>query len=261
MIDAVIQLPTPARKRTEALSLMQQAWGEQDVKTRLQLAQRALDLNPTCIGALALLAIYDQLAPSVDPIRALEQAVALEAGQLQAAGLDVKFAGNYWSSARTRVYLRALAVLVRLYLRARDWSAAKETCQEMLELDRRDAQGQRYTLGKLLVRDGEYAAFHALDEQFKRENSVMFLFNRALVAYIEQGRCAESDALAKRALIFNPLVVRYFEALPEADAVSRNVLSPEAMATTYVKESQDVWARTPGAIRWLSGVLAAMRSA
>lgn len=261
MMNQVIELPTPARKRAESQSLMQQAWAEQDTEKSLQLAQQALDHDPNCIDALSVLISHGRLSASIDPIQALEAALVLEAEELQQMALDVEFSGNYWSNSRTRVYVRAMAVLVRLYLHAQKWSAAKQTCREIMELDRRDTQGQRYILAKLLIRDAEYADFHNLDAQFKNENSVMFLFNRALVAYIEQGRCDDSDALAKRALVFNPKVVRYFEKTPETVLPTPNGLSPEVMAWLYVKENRALWTRTPGAIRWLSGVFVQMRSA
>lgn len=259
-MNQVVELRTPARRRQEARLLMRKAWGEVSLTERVGLAQQALACDPSCIDALAILIAQAQLPAHLDPIESLTHAVAEEERALRNSGLADEYAGSFWTHQRTRVFLRALSVLVRLYLKAERWPLARQTCEQIISLDRRDTKGHRYTLATLLIREGDYSAFHALDKHFKQENSVIFLFNRALVGYVESGRGSASYALAKRALVFNPLVVRYLEHGTDAAMPQQAAMSPELLAWLYAKENRVLWERTPGAMRWLSNVLAEMRN-
>lgn len=258
-MSQVVKMPTPLCRRADAQTLMQKAWAEQNKQERLRLAREALACDERCIDALTLLVSMGQLSSHREPISAMLSAIEQEEAELKACGLYDAHKGAFSSHDRTRIFVRALGVLARLHLKAQQWSAAQSVISKIIVLDQHDAQGLSYTLANLLVRAGEYEAFHELDAKFKHENSVMFLFNRALVAYIEEGRTERVSALAKRALVFNPSVPRYLELGPEAPMPEQQGMTPDTLAWLYTRENGALWSRVPGALRWLQSVVDQMR--
>ncbi|MEJ2680119.1 MAG: hypothetical protein P8176_06935 [Gammaproteobacteria bacterium] len=232
--------------------LMEKAWASSDLAQRVCLAKQALSIDQSCLDAVTVLAMHASSHDCNDPVASLERAIERERKILDEKGVFETQLGRFWQQPCTRSYLRALGAVARLYRRESRYQHAIETYRWLLALDERDAQGHRYALGTLLIRQGEYAAFHSLDQQYNHEHSVMLLFNRVLVAYIETGRCGASVSLAKRALVFNPKVPQYLQADPARPMPQQEGLGYEVLAWLYAKENRELWWRTPGAIRWLA---------
>jgi tetratricopeptide (TPR) repeat protein len=250
------------RSRREAIEkaqdLIYDAWERATARSRIALARKALAITPLCADAYSILA---EEARSVEETRDL-YARGVEAGELALGRKGFKeYAGHFWGFLETRPYMRARAGLASALLKLGDDEAAISHYCDMLELNPGDNQGIRYVLLGCLLRRGDEAALKELLAAYEDEGSAHWLYTRALLAFRE-GRVSENEVvrLVKSARSANEHVPGIL-AGTASPVVSDNdyiTVGGADEATEYVAECGPAWHGTPGAVEWLTKIIAAM---
>lgn len=239
----------PATSADKAQDLCYQAFDAQG-RRQLQLAREALAIFPDSADAHVLLA--ERCADPLEALRRYERAV--EAGE-RALGPEFfrEERGHFWSMVGTRPYMRALDGLAGTFERLGRADGAIAHYQRMLELNPSDNQGARYRLLPLLFvadRDGDAAA---LVRDCDDEDSIIWAYAGALLAFRASGDTPGSREALRRAVGRNRLVAEYL--LDERDApaaLRRKHTSPrdkEAMSCADLL--WPAWDATDGAGAWL----------
>jgi tetratricopeptide (TPR) repeat protein len=250
------------RSRREAIDkaqdVMYDAWERTTSRSRIALARKALRITPLCADAYNLLA---------EEARSLEEARdhyvrGVEAGELTLGpeGFE-EYAGHFWGFLETRPYMRARAGLAGALLKLGDDETAISHYREMLKLNPGDNQGIRYVLLGYLLRRGEEAALKELLAAYEEEGSAHWLYTRALLAFRE-GRESEDevvrlvkDAWSENKHVPGILAGTASSVIPEGDYIT--VGGPDE-ATEYVAECGPAWRATPGAVEWLTKIIATL---
>lgn len=234
----------------QAQACMYQAFEEPDVRRRVQLAGKALDICPDCADAYVLLAenTHDHKAA----LELYEKGVQAGERAIGASGFKQN-AGHFWGVLETRPYMRA-----RFGLANELWTAGRRQesirhMQEMLQLNPNDNQGVRYTLAGFLLgekRDDDLAQLLRL---FPEEGSATWAYTKALLAFRRQGDSAQTRQLLQAAVKANKHVPEYIldrERLPEGQP---SYYSPgdKSEAVMYLGISLRNWRETPGAVTWM----------
>jgi tetratricopeptide (TPR) repeat protein len=189
-------------------------------------------------------------------------AKGVEAGEL-ALGTEgfADYAGHFWGFLETRPYMRARAGLAGVLLKLGEEDAAIGHLRAMLELNPGDNQGIRYLLLGCLLRRDDAAAVKQLLAAYNDEYSAHWLYTRALVAFRDGD--AEEPRVAK-------LVRDAWSANPHVPAILAGTRRPVTSnngyvtmggadeATDYVVECGGAWHQTPGAVVWLSKLVAGL---
>ena len=253
---------TTGRRRREALEKAQDvvydAWERATARSRIALARKALGITPLCADAYSILA---EEARSVEEARDL-YARGVEAGELALGRKGFQeYAGHFWGFLETRPYMRARAGLAGALLKLGDDEAALGHYREMLELNPGDNQGIRYVLAACLLRRGDQAELKDLLAAYEDEGSAHWLYTRALLAFRE-GRVSEDEVvqLVKDAWSANehvPAILAGNASPVISDGDYITVGGPDE-ATEYVAECGPAWRSTPGAVEWLSKILATL---
>jgi tetratricopeptide (TPR) repeat protein len=220
---------------------------------RLELAEQALKISADCADAYVLLA--EEKANSLVEALQLYEA-GMKAGE-RALGKEVfeKEAGHFWGMLETRPYMRArLGVAQCLWVLGR-WEEAVAHFRELLRLNPNDNQGVRYLLASALLDLGKIDDLEELLGQYD-EPTALWLFTKALLAFVRQGDTPASRKLLREALDANPHVASYIlgekklpRMLPE-----RVGFGDTSEAVTYVAEFGNGWHRTEGAVDWMASV-------
>ncbi len=250
------------RSRREAIEkaqdLIYDAWERATARSRIALARKALAITPLCADAYNILA---EEAQSVEEARDL-YARGVEAGELALGRKGFKeYAGHFWGFLETRPYMRARAGLAGALLKLGDDDAGISHYRDMLKLNPGDNQGIRYVLMGCLLRRGDEAALKELLAAYEDEGSAHWLYTRALLAFRE-GHVSEDEVvrLVKDAWSANehvPAILAGTASPVVSDSGYITVGGPDE-ATDYVAECGPAWHGTPGAVEWLTKIVAAL---
>lgn len=252
------------RSRNDAIgraqNVMYQAWEATDSRQRMALAHKALSISPLCADAYNLLA---EEAETAEEARAL-YARGLEAGELALGrqGFE-EYEGHFWGFLETRPYMRARAGLAVSLLKLGEEDTAVEHFRAMLRLNPNDNQGIRYLLLACLLRRGDAEAVKALLSSYGDEWSGYWLYTRALIAY-RNGEAADPATvkLVREAWSANkhvPGILAGTMQLVTSTSSYVTVGGPDE-ATDYVRECGPASKTTPGAIAWLTSVVATLHA-
>jgi tetratricopeptide (TPR) repeat protein len=243
---------------TRAQDVMYEAWERTTSRSRIALARKALSISPLCADAYVLLA--EEAARSAEEARDF-YARGVEAGEL-ALGPEgfAEYDGHFWGFLETRPYMRARVGLALTLLKLGDEEGAMGHFRAMLRLNPNDNQGIRYLLAGCLLRRGEDAALKELLASYEGEGTAFWLYTGALLAFSE-GREDDKRALelareARRANEHVPGILAGTTP-PALSAGGYVTMGGADEATDYVTECGAAWHRTPGAVAWLTKVLAA----
>jgi tetratricopeptide (TPR) repeat protein len=242
---------SPAGK---AQALLDRAYREMNPHLRANLATQALAIDPDCADAYVLLAeavvsrraALDLYAKGV---AAGERALGPEPFQRQV--------GHFWGVLETRPYMRA-----RLGLANSLWSAGRRDeaiahLQDMLRLNPNDNQGVRYTLAGFLFREDRDDELARLLAKFGQDTLAMWAYNRALLAFRQEGDTENARILLQAAIRSNRHVPEYLLQRKTLPAQSPDHYSPgdDTEARVYAEGNMAAWRDTPGAIAWLRAYL------
>lgn len=245
--------------RGEAQHLMYEAW-DSNGPTRIELARRALEIDPDCADAYVLLA--EETARSVEEARDLHaKGVAAGERSLGPKAFE-EDAGHFWGILETRPYMRARAGLAASLWAMGDREAAVGHYREMLRLNPNDNQGIRDVLATRLLDLGHDDDLERLLEQYEDDASALWAYTWALHAFRRGGDSEAARTRLRDAIRTNRHVPAYLlgrKRLPRTlpDFIG---MGDEDEAVAYATENLRNWQRTPGALVWLASEPAARAS-
>jgi tetratricopeptide (TPR) repeat protein len=184
----------------------------------------------------------------------------VEAGKqaLGPAGFK-KYGGHFWGFLETRPYMRARAGLAATLNALGEVDAAIGHYRDMLQLNPNDNQGIRYVLAGCLMKRGDTKALKELFKTYDGDDSALWLYSRALVAFRENGGSdVNANAFARKALRANRHVPAGLIGSKKVKPSTSGYLTVggEDEAAHYVEEWGFDWLTTPGAIDWLTKITA-----
>jgi tetratricopeptide (TPR) repeat protein len=241
----------------EAQSMMYEAWGAPTRRTRIACAHKALAISPQCADAYVLLA-QEEAITLEDKLTLWRTGV--EAGEKALGSKGFKeYAGHFWGFLETRPYMRARAGLATALNASGDTAGAIGHYEGMLELNPNDNQGIRYLLAECLMKQRDIQGLKDLFDLFDEDASAAWLYSRALIAFLEGGASdPRADAFAKNALRANAHVPAVLND-PKNAKPSKNgylTMGGEDEAADYVESWGFEWVTTPGAVAWLTQLVA-----
>lgn len=246
---------TPLEK---AQDIMYDAWDAKG-KERIDLAYKALAVSKDCADAYILLS-HEASTNLAEAIRFLEEGVS--AGE-RALGQKMfeEEAGNFWGILETRPYMRARFDLAHLLCLDGKQSEGIAHMQELLRLNPGDNQGVRYELAGCLLEDGDREALQKLLDEYSEDYSAVWLYTRALMKFLIEGRTPETDACLVAAFEQNRFVPLYLlgkKKLPERlpDYMG---FGDDNEAVAYMADNARVWLNTQGALMWMRRIHATYR--
>jgi tetratricopeptide (TPR) repeat protein len=237
----------------QSQDLMYMAFESTDAEKRVKLAQRALELSPDCADAYVVLA--ESAQSSREALEHYQKAVA--AGE-RALGPRVfrDDVGQFWGLLETRPYMRGRRGLAgALWAMGRQEEAIGHL-KEMLRLNPNDNQGVRYVLAAWLLVLERNEELGELLEDYPEETA-HFSYNRALLAFRQQGDTRESRRLLKAAFKENKFVPGSLlgeEELPH-EMPEYHGFGDRHEAIAYVAATLTAWKSTPGAVTWVEQVV------
>lgn len=219
-------------------------------RRQIALARQALKLWPDCADAYVVLADRET---DLDRARELYE-LAVAAGE-RALGPETfrDGAGHFWGLVETRPYMRACEGLAEALWEMGARDEAVEQFRELLRLNPNDAQGARYRLANALLVLRRNDELKRLLDDYPDEDSVDWIYNRALLVFAREGDSPGARSRLTLALRRNRFVPKYLllgEPLPQVPAMYLG-LDEEAEAMSYASLAVEAWEGTPGALGWL----------
>jgi tetratricopeptide (TPR) repeat protein len=235
----------------DAQGLVYQAWDCESRKNRVELARRALEINPDCADAYVVLA--------QDAASSMEEAVgffhsAVEAGiRILGAASPEERVCDFRDFLETAPYKRALLGLAECLWEGGRLEEAVECCRKMLEFDPLDHQGIRYLMATCLA-DLEWDdPLQELLDRYPEDRSAPWIFCDALLAFRKEGDTERSRSILAEAKTANPHVPGFMLGRTPMPAQSPLIVGygDETEAIVFTADFISGWKRTPGALEWL----------
>jgi tetratricopeptide (TPR) repeat protein len=244
----------PGNAREAAQDVMYRAFQCADAAERLELAQRALTIDPDCVDARLLLAQEQDLAPS-EQLPVLEEAVAAGERQLGSAYFE-KEKGRFWGLVETRPYMRARMELAGLLWQLKRPDDAFAHWQAMLELNPGDNQGVRYVLAWAYAEAGRWEALeHLLAEPaLADDDTAPCTYPRALLRFTKEGDSPAAREALRQAIASNRYVPDFLlgRAFYPDELPDRSIIGGEDEGALVANDLMLAWRRFPGALDWLA---------
>jgi len=238
----------PAR---DANQLIQQAWAADNPVEKVQLAHKVLKQDPDNINALMLLAQWEA-TNSTERCNLLERAVN---GCERVLGKDFfeKNAGRFWLIRETRTFMEALTNLASTYTHLKKFDKAIACYERAITLNPADNQFNRYPLSNCYIQNKQLQKAQQLAQQFLHDNGAFFLFDQALIGFIESGDCKETKALKQLALAQNKFVPKVLSGKIKIPKRMPERLSSgdKDEAVLYAAQNTQMWRSAAGSIPWL----------
>jgi tetratricopeptide (TPR) repeat protein len=229
---------------------MYDAWEAPSSRRRIELARKALEISPDCTDAYVLLA--------QEAARSLPEALDLyrqgvEAGE-RALGKKAfkEDVGHFWGILETRPYMRARAGLAQCLWELGHQEEAIQHYRALLELNPNDNQGIRDLLMPRLIEMGKDEEAEVLFTEYE-DTMAVWMYSRALLDFRKHGDSPIFRKSLIEAVKKNKYISAYLLGLKKLPRSLPEYYSPgdENEAVFYVKENQDAWKTTAGALDWL----------
>lgn len=235
----------------DAGQLIQQAWASPDPIEKVQIAHQVLEQDPDNINALMLLAQWE--AESSEERRDLLLRAIRGCEQVLGEDFFEKNTGRFWKIRETRTFMEALTNLASTYAHLGDYDNAIACYERGIQLNPADNQFNRYPLSNCYIHTRQLDSAKQLAQQFQHDQGAFFLYDLALVSFIESGNSAESKALKQQALAHNKFVpkvltgkIKMPKRMPE-----RLGSGDKDEAVLYAAQNTELWRSVPGSIAWL----------
>lgn len=240
--------PTP--EQVEAEEFYGQALQAQTASERLDLATRAIELDPDHIDARTLVV---EVCPDAEIALGLAGETVELAANLLGETVFENEVGHFWNLLDTRPYMRARLALVQRLVAATQLEAAVEHMRDMLRLNPGDNQGVRWVLLHTLLRLDDWDAANALLDEYPDEGFVTFQFTRALTTFRNEGDSPRVRDLLEEAIEGNSHVIPLLAGTKQTslDTIGLVVAGGESEAQVYSQQFLPFWVSTPGAVNWL----------
>ena len=249
--SAGIPLMNNSQQGENSSQLIQQAWASDNPLEKVQLAHQALEQEPDNINALMLLAQWEA-ASSAERRDLLIRAVE-GCERVLGEAFFAQNTGRFWLIRETRTFMEALTNLASTYAHLKDFANAIACYERGIELNPADNQFNRYPLGNCYIQSKQLDKARQLALQFQQDKGAFFLFDQALIAFIESGDDSTSRSFKKRALAHNKLVpkllcgkIKMPKRMPE-----RLSSGDKDEAVLYAAQNTELWRSVAGSIPWL----------
>jgi tetratricopeptide (TPR) repeat protein len=250
VLGEVVPDTDPDSPLGRAQQILEEAYEDPSPLKRVELARQALAVCPDCADAYVLLGEY--AAHRHEAVEMYEKAVAAAE---RALGPETfrEGVGHFWGLLETRPYMRARQALAFTLWTSGRQEEAVAHARDMLRLNPGDNQGLRYRLAGWLLnldRDDELAQ---LLEQYPEEESAVWAYTRALLAFRRHGDTPDTRQLLKEAKKVNKHVPDYILGKKRMPDEQPPYYSPgdSSEAVEYLAGSLAAWKNTAGAVDWL----------
>ena len=238
----------PDRQAEALMAAAHEARGRREV----QLARRAVQLDPDSVPALMFLA---QLAGDPDRALPLYQRATEAAQRKLGPEMFQNAAGHFWLIDETRPYMRARHMWAMSLLNSGEYEQAIPHFRDLLRLNPNDNQGLRYTLAEALLAAGKWDELDELlnKSHFADDATPQWLFTRALLEYRYSGDSPQARQKLLAAHESNPHVIPLLIGRKRMPFSPPSAFTPgsEEEAIDVVTDIRDGWAEAAGAIEWL----------
>lgn len=217
----------------------------------IDLARRALALDPDCIDAQTclVLAETDKIDEAIDQLRGI---LAAAEARLREAFIAAQ-AGHFLSSLRIRPHARTCLELVRLLLEEQRQQEAIDVCRNAVQLNPQDTDDLREVLLGLLLATGDVAGAQELIGAHPHDTGAVFLYGRVLARLLAGDQAGAQEAL-QRAYAANYHAYRYLvgqaHAVPHMQGGYPTPGSPQE-ALHCLRILDDALGTIPGVFDWL----------
>lgn len=237
-------------EQAEADQLYAQALESTSPSRQLDLATRAMELDPEHIDARVLVI---ERTPEPELALGLADETVEFAATLLGPETFEQYVGDFWGLHETRPYMRARLVLVNRLIDAARMSEAIDHMRDMLRLNPGDNQGVRWILLEILLRVGDWDATDELFAAYPDEGSVGFQFTHVLTEFRREGDTPRVRQLLQDAIECNEHVVSLLTGAEPTRYESFGMLTwgGKDEAHVYSQQFLAIWKSTPGAISWL----------
>lgn len=235
----------------DASQLIQQAWATDDPIEKVQLAHQALEQDADNINALMLLAQWE--AANSGERRDLLILAVQGCERVLGDEFFAKNKGRFWLIRETRTFMEALTNLASSYALLNDFENAISCYERAISLNPADNQFNRYPLSNCYIQNKQFDKAQQLAHQFQHDNGAFFLFDQALISFIETGDDKNSKLLKKQALTHNKYVPKLLSGKIKMPKRMPERLSSgdKDEAVLYAAQNTELWRSVAGSIPWL----------
>ena len=216
---------------------------------QLELAVKAVVLDPRCTDALVILAdIFEGIDDYVEAMYLIVMRAADDLGQ----EVFIKERGHFWERIETRPYMRARLQLALALEEAGMTNQAIAELEGMLDLNTNDSLGARFPLLSLYFEVAKIELAFSLLARFADETNPQWAWLRVLLAILrDDSTAAEADLqnARRRNKHVEPFLTGKKRLPDELPETLRAVEIREAMACAL--EIHKAWETYPNALNWL----------
>lgn len=218
-----------------------------------ELIMEALDLDPDCIAAYALLG-WEEGHPAI-ALAFYERGVSIGAEKFLSEEFLAQHKGHFWGFTETRPFMRCLKGIADSHFFLGRVPEAVGIWEQLLELNPSDNQGVRYDLMLVLAGMRIHDEFEKLEKQFNDDVASATYFNRVLYHFTKNGAGPKAQQALDEAVKANPHVVPLLlQRDPKLRIAPAFMLGSEEEAHSYMDKAHHIWWGVPGALDWLKKV-------
>jgi tetratricopeptide (TPR) repeat protein len=241
-----------------AQELAFEAYEAEDEEQALELADKALALDPECVDALTIRAFIAS-EDAGELIAALEHAATCGENRL-GEEFFAEFMGDFWPMVEARPYMRTIKQLAEVLWNVGRRFDAVAHYENLLDLDPSDHMGNSTLLLGYYLNMGEVQRAWDLLEEYDDETGAVYSWSWVLLFLMTGDEEAAADAL-DHAIDRNPYVAPWLLGMAEAsfDDLPAYVASgSEDEARLCTQIIGEAWERSGEAQWWLYNVLVDM---
>jgi len=233
-----------------AQDLAFEAWDAEDIEDAKRLADDALDLDPDCTDALALLASLE--VRETDRLTGLQGVIDDAAKALGGDEAIAQRGDDVWADAAARPYLRARHILMRELLATGRTDRGIEEAEALLALDAEDHQSVSSHLAGALLEQDELKRARQLLERFELARSPDLLWARVLERFLAGDRREASGLRMIGCRMYPGVEELILGTNRSADQDDLEAAYREFVAHETYEPLARAWARHREARRWLA---------
>ena len=248
-----IQALTDFEPSDEAQELAYNAMDAENLDDALELAEKALKLDPDCVDALIMK--VKLTARSLPEVIDRVKKIITRAEQKLGTEYFEENKGHFWGMVETRPYMRSREFLTTTFKVAGRLDEAISQAEEMLELNPNDNQGIRDMLLGMYLETENMKGARNLIKKYPNEIMATFLWGQVLERYLS-GEVEEAAKFYKKASSKNPYVFDYFTGRKQYNhpVGEYYTLGDESEAIQCFKKIGPAWKKHPEAIKWLKSL-------
>ncbi len=218
-------------------------------RRQILLARQALEVDPDCVSAHALLG--DQSSTAEQARAHYER--ALQAGRRVMGPEDLQAGGGPFNRhPESGYYIEVLVAQAKVQLILGEREAPLEHLREAIRLEPSDFNEARDLLLPALLEQDDYEGADDLLADFPDDDRPIMAWARALVRFRLEGDSSDARFTLSQAFQANPEVADYLLGQDDIDLFEPLDATEEEIEAHHAAASvDDAWQATPGAMEWL----------